>query len=69
MQIEVTVNGLPIKAVVYTGTEATVISEEVYNMVPIETQKPLTETSLGNAGVGSKMSAMGKLEMTLGIGS
>lgn len=69
LQIEVTVNGLPIKAVVDSGAEAIVISEEVYNMLPIETQKPLTETSLRNAGVGSKMSAMGKLEVTLGIGS
>ena len=69
MQIEVTVNALPIKAVVNTGAEATVISEEVYNMLPIETLKPLTETSLRNAGFGSKMSAMGKLEVMLGTGS
>ncbi|KAI3359399.1 hypothetical protein L3Q82_002902 [Scortum barcoo] len=69
LQIKVTVNGLPIKAVVDTGAEDTVISEEVYNMLPTETQKPLTETSLRNAGLGSKMSAMGKLEVTLEIGS
>ena len=64
-----TVNGLPVQAVVDTGAEATVISEEVYNKLPIAAQKPLCETSLKNVGVGSKMSALGELEVTLEIGS
>lgn len=62
------VNGQPIKEGVDTGAEATVLSEEVYDMLPTETQKPLNETSLQNAGVGIKMSAMVKMHITLGIG-
>ena len=69
LQIEMTVNGLPVQTVVDTGAEATVISEEVYNMLPIEARKPLRKTSLRNAGVGSRMSALGELEVTLEIGS
>lgn len=64
-----TVNGLPIQAVVDTGAEATVISEEVYNMLPVKGQKPLSQTSLRNAGVGKRMAAMGGLDITLQIGS
>lgn len=69
LQIAMTVNGLPVQAVVDTGAEATVISEEVYNMLPMEARKPLNETSLRNVGVGSTMSALGELEVTLEIGS
>ena len=69
LQIEMTVNGLPVQAVVDTGAEVTVISEEVYNKLPTAAKKPLSETSLHNAGVGSMMFALGELELTLGLGS
>lgn len=41
LQIEMTVNGLPVQAVIDTGAEATVISEEVYNMLPLEARQDL----------------------------
>lgn len=69
LQIEMTVNGLPIQAIVDTGAEAMVISEEVYNMLPLEEGYPLKKTSLRNAEAGSKMTALGDLEVTLEIGS
>ena len=69
LQIEMTVNGIPVQAVVDTGAEATVISEEVYNKLPIAAQHPLSETSLNNVGVGSSMSDLDGLEVNLEIGS
>lgn len=66
LQIEITVNDLSVKAAADTGAEASLISEEVYNMLPQAARKPLKKTSLHKAGVWSNMPALGKLEVTFG---
>ena len=63
LQIEMTVNGLPAQAVVDTGAEATVISEEVYNKLPIAAQQPLSETSLNNVGGDGKQISVARMNM------
>lgn len=61
--IDAIVNSIPVKAVVDTGAEATVISESLYQMFPLNKQTALKKTCLHNAESGKDMSAKGGLKV------
>lgn len=67
--IDATVNSIPVKAVVDTGAEATVISETLYQQFPSNKQTALTQTCLHNAESGKDMSTKGGLKVKFQIGT
>lgn len=69
LQIPVTVNGIPTQAVVDTGAQTTVISEELYQSFLGGDPTSLHQTYLLNAGVGDDMKAKHGLNATFKIGS
>lgn len=66
LQIPVTANGVPTQAVVDTGAQTTVISEELYKSLSAKCPSNLHETYLLNAGVGDGMRAKCGLRCTCG---
>lgn len=69
LQILVTVNGIPTEAVVDTGAQTTVISEELYQNFSGDPPTSLCKTYLLNAGVGDGMKAKRGLSVTFKIAS
>ncbi|XP_063040269.1 uncharacterized protein LOC134435312 [Engraulis encrasicolus] len=69
LQIPITVNGIATEAVVDTGAQTTVISEELYQNFSEEQPTNLCKTYLLNAGVGDGMKAKRGLSVTLKIAS
>lgn len=69
LQIPLSVNGIPTQAVIDTGAQTTIISEDLYKQFPKEKQINLPKTSLLNAGVGNSMDAMYGLNVTFKIAS
>lgn len=67
LQIALTVNGIPVQAVVETGAEMTILSESLYQRFPVSEQTALKKTLLWNAELGKDMTAMGGLKLTFQI--
>ncbi|ROI47877.1 hypothetical protein DPX16_16300 [Anabarilius grahami] len=67
--IDATMNSIPVRAVVDTGAEATVISETLYQQFPLNKQTALTQTCLHNAESEKDMSAKAGLKVKFQIGT
>lgn len=59
LMILLTVDGIPVNAVIDTGAEATIMSEETYNKLPVKSHAGLRNVCLRNAETGREMSATG----------
>ncbi|KAL7874438.1 hypothetical protein SRHO_G00054080 [Serrasalmus rhombeus] len=69
LMISLTVNGLPVQAMVDTGAETTVISEGLYQHFHPNEQTALKKTCLRNAESGKEMTAIGGLKDTFQLGT
>jgi len=69
LMISLTVDGIPVNAVIDTGAEATIMSEETYSKLPAKSPSGLKNVCLRNAETGREMSATGGVAVEFRIGS
>ncbi|ROJ62565.1 hypothetical protein DPX16_21551 [Anabarilius grahami] len=67
--ILLTVDGVPVNAVIDTGAEATIMSEETYSKLPTKSSSGLKNVCLRNAETGREMSAKGGVKVEFRIGT
>ncbi len=69
LMILLTVDGIPVNAVIDTGAEATIMSEETYSKLPVKSPAGLKKVCLRNAETGREMSATGGVKVEFRIGT
>ncbi|KAI7809323.1 hypothetical protein IRJ41_005269 [Triplophysa rosa] len=69
LMILLTADGVPVHAVIDTGAEATIMSEETYSKLPVKSASGLKNVHLRNAETGREMIATGGVKVEFKIGT